>query len=90
MFCVSLAARFSRQTFIFACTLAAFSLLYLSLALHYILLIRRNVPTSGLRWWFGLILCTSTCYSDISDGGGDYHRVVRGIQLFSLRTFFSW
>jgi hypothetical protein len=42
----SLAARFSRQTFIFACTLAAFSLLYLSLALPYILLIRQNVPTT--------------------------------------------
>jgi hypothetical protein len=46
MFCVSLVARFSRRTFIFACTLAAFSLLYLSLALPYILLIRQNVPTT--------------------------------------------
>jgi hypothetical protein len=46
MFCVSLAARFSRQTFIFACALAALSLIYLDLALEYILLIRRNVPTT--------------------------------------------
>jgi hypothetical protein len=46
MFCVSLAARFSRQTFIFACALAAFSLVYSGLALQYIFLIRRNVPTT--------------------------------------------
>ena len=46
MFCVSLAARFSRQTFIFACALAALSLIYLGLVLPYILLIRRNVPTT--------------------------------------------
>lgn len=46
MFCVSLAARFSRQTFIFACTIAAFSLIYLDLSLNYIYLIRRNVPTT--------------------------------------------
>ena len=32
MFCVSLAARFSRQTFIFACATAALSLIYLDLA----------------------------------------------------------
>jgi hypothetical protein len=46
MFCVSLAARFSRQTFIFGCTIAAFSLIYLDLTLKYVFLIRRNVPTT--------------------------------------------
>ena len=46
MFCVSLAARFSRQTFIFACATAALSLIYLDLAAQYVLLIRRNVPTT--------------------------------------------
>jgi hypothetical protein len=46
MFCVSLAARFSRRAFIFACAIAAFSLIYLDLALKYVLLIRRNVPTT--------------------------------------------
>jgi hypothetical protein len=46
MFCVSLAARFSRQTFIFACVTAALSLIYLYLAMEYVLLIRRNVPTT--------------------------------------------
>jgi len=46
MFCVSLAARFSKQTFIFACAIAALSLLYLDLAMEYVFLIRRNVPTT--------------------------------------------
>jgi hypothetical protein len=46
MFCLSLAVRFSRQTLIFACALAAFSLVYLDLAFKYILLIRQNVPTT--------------------------------------------
>lgn len=46
MFCVSLAARFSRQTFILACATAALSLIYLDLAAQYVLLIRRNVPTT--------------------------------------------
>jgi hypothetical protein len=46
MFCVSLAARFSRQTFIFGCATAALSLIYLYLAMDYVLLIRRNVPTT--------------------------------------------
>jgi hypothetical protein len=46
MFCVSLAARFSRQTFLFACATAALSLIYLDLAMNYIFLIRRNVPTT--------------------------------------------
>ena len=46
MFCVSLAARFSRQTFIFAWATAAVSLIYLDLAMKYVFLIRRNVPTT--------------------------------------------
>jgi hypothetical protein len=46
IFCVSLAARFSKQTFIFACVTAALSLTYLDLAMKYVFLIRRNVPTT--------------------------------------------
>lgn len=46
MFCVSLAARFSRQTFIFAFALAALSLVYLYLLMDFVSLIRRNVPTT--------------------------------------------
>ena len=46
MFCVSLAARFSRQTLIFACVTAALSLIYLGLDMQYILLIRQNAPTT--------------------------------------------
>ena len=46
MFCVSLAARFSRQTFLFACVTATLSLIYLDLAMEYVFLIRRNVPTT--------------------------------------------
>jgi hypothetical protein len=46
MFCVSLVARFSRQTFIFASALAALSLIYLDVIMKYVLLIRRNVPTT--------------------------------------------
>jgi hypothetical protein len=46
IFCVSLAARFSRQTFIFACVTAALSLIYLDFATKYVFLIRRNVPTT--------------------------------------------
>lgn len=46
MFCVSLAARFSRPTMIFACVIAASSLIYLGATLEYVLLIRRNVPTT--------------------------------------------
>jgi hypothetical protein len=46
MFCVSVAARLSRQTFIFACAIAAFSLIYLESILKYVFLIRRNVPTT--------------------------------------------
>jgi hypothetical protein len=46
MFCISLAVRFSKRTFIVACALAAFSLVYLDLTLKYVFLIRRNVPTT--------------------------------------------
>jgi hypothetical protein len=46
MFCVSLTARFSKQSFIFACAIAALSLIYLDLTMKYIFLIRRNVPTT--------------------------------------------
>jgi hypothetical protein len=46
MFCVSVAARFSRQTFAFACGMAALSLIYLDLTMASVLLIRRNVPTT--------------------------------------------
>jgi hypothetical protein len=46
VFCVSVAARFSRQTFVFACGIAALALIYLDLAIAYVILIRRNVPTT--------------------------------------------
>jgi hypothetical protein len=46
VFCVSLAARFSKQTFLFACALATLSLIYFTLTMEYIFLIRRNVPTT--------------------------------------------
>ena len=46
MFCVSVAARFSRQTFAFASGIAALSLIYLDLTMTSIFLIRRNVPTT--------------------------------------------
>ena len=46
MFCVSLVARFSRQTLFFACAMMVLSLLYLGVTAEYIVLIRRNVPTT--------------------------------------------
>ncbi len=46
IFCVSAAARFTKQTFLFACATAAMSFIYLGLILKYIFLIRRNVPTT--------------------------------------------
>jgi hypothetical protein len=46
MFCVALAARFSRRTFVFACATAALSLIFLEMIENYVLLIRRNVPTT--------------------------------------------
>lgn len=46
MFCVSLAARFSRRSLIFAGVLAALSLIFLFLLAEHVSLIRRNVPTT--------------------------------------------
>jgi hypothetical protein len=46
IFCVSLVARFSRKTFIVACVLSAAGCAYLTLAFQYLVLIRRNVPTT--------------------------------------------
>ena len=46
VFCVSLIARLSKRALIFACVVAAFSLLYLSYIFDYVVLIRRNVPTT--------------------------------------------
>ncbi len=46
IFCVSVAARFTKRTFLFACATAALSFMYLGLILKYIFLIRRNVPTT--------------------------------------------
>ena len=46
IFCVSLAARFSRQTFIFASATAVLSLIYLDLVMKSVFLIWQNVPTT--------------------------------------------
>ena len=46
MFCVSLVARFSRQTLLFACAMMMLSLIYLGAIAEYVVLIRRNVPTT--------------------------------------------
>jgi hypothetical protein len=46
IFCVSVAARFTKQTFLFACATAALSFMYLGLILKYVFLIHRNVPTT--------------------------------------------
>lgn len=46
MFCVTLVARFGKRSLLFATALAVFSLIYVDLAMKYILLIRRNVPTT--------------------------------------------
>jgi hypothetical protein len=46
IFCVSLVARFSRRAFIVACVLAAAGCAYLTLTFQYLVLIRRNVPTT--------------------------------------------
>jgi hypothetical protein len=46
MFCVSLAARFSRQTFIFGFVTALISQIYLIFILKYVFLIGQNVPTT--------------------------------------------
>jgi hypothetical protein len=52
IFCVSVAARFTKQTFLFACAIAALSFMYLGLILNYVFLIRRNVPTT-FGWSYG-------------------------------------
>ena len=52
IFCISLAARFSRQTFTCACAIATLSLIYLDLTMKYVFLIRRNVPTTFV-WSYG-------------------------------------
>jgi hypothetical protein len=46
MFCVALVARFSRQTLFFACAMIVVSLIYLGVIAEYVVLIRRNVPTT--------------------------------------------
>jgi hypothetical protein len=46
IFCVSLAARLGRHALILACVTAALSLIYLGMTWEYVLLIRRNVPTT--------------------------------------------
>jgi hypothetical protein len=46
MFCVSLAARFSKQTFVFARATGTLSIIYLAWTIDYVFLIRRNVPTT--------------------------------------------
>jgi len=46
MFCVSLVARFSRQTLFFACAIMVLSVIYLGAIADYVVLIRRNVPTT--------------------------------------------
>lgn len=46
MFCVSVVARFSRRTFFFACAILVLSLTYLAAIAEYVVLIRRNVPTT--------------------------------------------
>jgi hypothetical protein len=46
MFCVSLLARFSKRTFIVACVISAVGCAFLILTFQYLVLIRRNVPTT--------------------------------------------
>jgi hypothetical protein len=46
VFCVALAARFNRRSFIFTVTVAVFALPYLGAIFSYIFLIRRRVPTT--------------------------------------------
>lgn len=46
VFCVSLIIRLSKQTLLFACIVSAFSLFYFYEIFDYLLLIRRNVPTT--------------------------------------------
>ncbi len=46
VFCVSLVVRLSKPTLLFACIVSAFSLFYFYEILDYLLLIRRNVPST--------------------------------------------
>ena len=46
LFCVAASARFSRRTLLFVAFIAVFSLIYLADISHYVVLIRRNVPTT--------------------------------------------
>ncbi len=46
MFCIAVGARFSRRTLLFVAFIAVFSLVYLADISHYVVLIRRNVPTT--------------------------------------------
>ncbi len=46
VFCVALAARFNRRSFVFTVTVAVLALSYLAAIFSYIFLIRRNVPTT--------------------------------------------
>ena len=46
MFCVALGARFNRRALLFAGAIAVFSLAYLAAIFPYLVLIRRNVPTT--------------------------------------------
>jgi hypothetical protein len=48
IFCVALAARFSRRTFIFAAALVVLCLLYFAAISDYIAIIRRNTPITGI------------------------------------------
>ena len=46
LFCIALAARFSRRTFLFAAAVAVISAIYFAMISDYIPLIRQNTPTS--------------------------------------------
>jgi hypothetical protein len=46
MFCVAVGARFSQRTLVFVCFIIVFSFVYLADISNYIVLIRRNVPTT--------------------------------------------
>jgi hypothetical protein len=46
LFCVAMAARFNRRTFLFAISLAVVSLVYFAIISDYVPIIRQNTPTS--------------------------------------------
>ncbi len=46
MFCIAVGARFNRRSLLFVALISVFSLIYLADISHYIVLIRRNVPTT--------------------------------------------